>query len=211
MRSRREFLATSAVIAAVVPALERAVPVTAAQSNVYDFPAIAQRLARPSKHRQVFGVSRVADGAIVGYMRHSLDAYEIAMGEGPGVMHVAAVFYGRAAVMAVNDAMWRTYRLAEGAKRRGEVLTSPLQDANPFDAEFAGLGRRGATLLVCDNALSDWATYLVTTAGFNDKTIERVHADLQSHLVPGALLVPAGVAALNQAQEAHFTYLQATL
>jgi hypothetical protein len=34
-----------------------------------------------------------------------------------------------------------------------------------------------------------------------------VRDGLRRRLVPGALPVPAGVVALNQAQEAHFTYL----
>ena len=212
MPSRRTFLAASAASAAIA-----AVPVApntalaAAAPAIYDFPAIDARLARQAKHRQIMAVNRVADGVVVGYMGHSMDAYESAMGEGPGAMHVGAVFYGRGVILGLNDTMWKTYRLAEASKRRGDVLTVQGSDGHPFASEFAMLVRRGAFFLVCDNALTDWATYLVTTAGFNDRTIEAVHADLRAHLVPGAMLVPAGVAALNIAQEARFTYFQASL
>jgi intracellular sulfur oxidation DsrE/DsrF family protein len=34
-----------------------------------------------------------------------------------------------------------------------------------------------------------------------------MHDDLAAHFVPGVMLVPAGVAAINAVQEAHFTYL----
>lgn len=212
MPSRRSFIAAGTVLAAA-PLLEHGTAVAAAEAKfgLYDFPAIAARLARPSKHRQVYATNRVADGIVVGYMRHAMDAYEVAYGEGPGALHTAAVFYGRGVVLGMSGEMWKTYRIAEGVKRRGDVLTEQSTTGHPFAADFADLTKRGATLLVCDNALTDWATYLVTTAGFNDRTIEGVHADLRSHLLPGAMLVPAGVAALNQAQEAHFTYLQASI
>jgi hypothetical protein len=34
-----------------------------------------------------------------------------------------------------------------------------------------------------------------------------IHDDLAAHFLPGAFLVPAGVAAINAAQEARFTLL----
>lgn len=212
MPSRRSFIAAGAVLAAA-PAFDgsAALAATEARMGPYDFPAIAARLARPSKHRQVYATNLVADGIVAGYMKHAMDAYEVAYGEGPGALHAAAVFYGRGVVLGMSGNMWKTYRIAESVKRRGDVLTDGTASGHPFALEFAELTKRGATFLVCDNALTDWATYLVTTAGFNDRPIEAVHADLRTHLVPGALLVPAGVAALNQAQEAHFTYLQASL
>lgn len=209
MSSRRAFIAASVAVAAAVPPASRADAALA--SSPYDFHAIAARLARAASHRQVMAVNRVADGTVAGYMRHSLDAYEIAMGEGPGAMHVAAVFYGRGVVLGLGNAMWTSYRLADNLKRRGDGLSLQGTSGHPFGEEFAALVRRGSSFFVCDNALADWATFLVTSAGFNDRSIEAVHDDLRTHLVPGALLVPAGVAALNQAQEARFTYLQATL
>ena len=210
MSSRRAFLAAGAAVAAV-PAEAPGTAHAAAPGAIYHFATIDARLSRQAKHRQIMAVNRVADGVVVGYMSHSMDAYENAMGEGPGAMHVGAVFYGRGVILGLNDTMWKTYRLAEASKRRGDVLTAQGTGGHPFATEFAALVRRGAFFLVCDNALTDWATYLVTTAGFNDRTIEAVHADLRAHLVPGAMLVPAGVAALNTAQEARFTYFAASL
>lgn len=209
MPSRRTFIAASAAIAAFPSAPAMASP--ADRSSPYDFAAIDARLTRPAKHRQVMAVNRVADGMAVGYMKHTMDAYEVAMGEGPGAMHVAAVFYGRGVVLGLGNSMWKTYRLAENLKRRGDPLSMQAPETHPFADDFATLVKRGSSFFVCDNALADWATFLVTTGGFNDRTIEGVHDELRRHLVPGALLVPAGVAALNAAQEARFTYFQATL
>ena len=211
--SRRTFLVAGVAGAAL--ATSSTAPTVAAASSartdLYDFRAIDERLARPTKHRQVYATNRVADGVVVGYMKHVMDAYEVAYGEGPGTMHAAAVFYGRGVVLGMSDEIWKTYRIVESVKRRGDIMSDARATGNPYSGDFATLTKRGATFLVCDNALTDWATYLVTTAGFNDRTIEAVHTDLRTHLIPNALLVPAGVAALNQAQEARFTYVQASL
>jgi intracellular sulfur oxidation DsrE/DsrF family protein len=211
MQTRRTFLTASAATAAASAAFEAAPSAARASAGPYDFAAVARELARPARHRQVMAVNRVADGSVVGYMKHVMEAYEITRGEGPGAMHVAGVFYGRGVVLGLDDAMWKKYRIAEGVRRRGDVLSDTTTAGHPFASEFDALVKRGATFLVCDNALADWATYFVTTAGFNDRSIDDVRADLRRHVFPGAYLVPAGVAALNEAQEARFTYLQASI
>ena len=206
MSSRSEFLTTSA--ASVVAAHAEAVA-QPREASPYHFAEVAARLGRAARHRQVFAVPRVADGVVTGLMRHGLDAYEIVRGEGPGALHPAAVFYARGVVLGCDDAAWRAYRLGDAVRRRGDVLAATAT-GNPFSRELSELTQRGATLLVCDNALADLATYLVTEANFNDRPIETVHASLRRQLFPGALLVPAGVAALNEAQEARFTFVQAS-
>ena len=206
MPSRLGFLGVSAVNL-LAAADANAAP---AAASPYDFAAVATRLGRPARHRQVFAVPRVADGVVTGLMRHALDAYEVTRNEGPGALHPAAVFYARGVVLGLDDSAWRTYRLTDATRRRGDVLTATVESGNPYARELSALSGRGATLLVCDNALADLATYLVVQAGFNDRPVETLHADLRRRLLPSALLVPAGVAALNEAQEARFTFVQAS-
>jgi intracellular sulfur oxidation DsrE/DsrF family protein len=204
--NRRAFLAvtTAAIASPSAPAL-------AARRVPYDFAAVDARLNRVARHRQVFATARISDGVVVALMNHGIDAYENAMGEGPGALHAAAVFYARGVVLGLDDAMWRKYRLASAALRRGDSIGSQTAAHNPFSDALAALAARGATLLVCDRALADWSTYLVGLGGFSATSPEDVHAEFRAHLLPGALLVPAGVAALNAAQEARFTYVQAAL
>jgi hypothetical protein len=40
---------------------------------------------------------------------------------------------------------------------------------------------------------------------------EKVHAAILAGILPGALVVPAGVMAINACQEAKFTYIQSSL
>lgn len=207
MTSRRAFLAAAAATSAAGAALSQ--PQPAPGRETYDFTAIAARLSRSARHRQVFAIARVADGAPLGQMWHALDAYERALGEPPGATHLAAVFYGRGVILGLDDSAWRTYGLANAARHRGELLQSTVE-GNPFTSELAALTSRGVSCFVCDNALDDWANYLILVQG-GGSSAEQVRDDLRTRLIPQALLVPAGVVALNQAQEAHFTYVQSSL
>ena len=208
MTTRSNFIGASIALAALdaLPLAARA-----AAASPYDFAAIDARLQRPARHRQVFAVAKTADGAVTGYMRHALDAYEVAMGEGPGTLHVAAVFYGRGVVMGLGDAAWNKYHLADALRKRGDSSGAMQTQGNPFASDMRALAGRGASFFVCDNAIADWATYLTVGLGATDRSPDDLRAELRTSLFPGAMLVPAGVAALNATQEAHFTYVQATL
>jgi hypothetical protein len=205
MTTRGSFLIAGATVAVVAPGA------ASAGASPYDFAAVSAALAIPARHRQVFAVARVAGGSATALMRHSLDAYEVTRGEGPGALHAAAVFYARGVVLGLRDDAWQRYRLAEAVRRRGEALDAPDVTINPFASDLRALGMRGCTYLVCDNALADWATFLATSGFASDASIDAVHGDLRRALIAGAYLVPAGVAALNDAQEARFTYVQASL
>jgi hypothetical protein len=61
MTSRRAFIAAAAATAAD---LSQVHPTNA--SELYDFAAVEARLARSARHRQVFAIARVADGAPLG-------------------------------------------------------------------------------------------------------------------------------------------------
>lgn len=202
--SRRGFIDGAAGVAA-------AGAISADQAGTpYDFGAIEARLALPARHRQVFAVPRVADGVVFGMMRNTLVAYVETMREGAGSMHVAAVFYSNGVPLGLDDDAWRTYRLADASARRGDPVRHA--DGNPFlhdeQRSIGALVRGGASFFVCDNALRELATFLVSTAGTTGADAATVRADLRRRLIPGALLVPAGVATLCAAQEAHFTYAQ---
>lgn len=218
MSSRRGFIGAS--VGAAVVAGSAGSPASSAAgpsgNGLYDMAAVAAALQRPARHRQVFAVAKVAGGVALAQMAHSLDAYAIAFGEGPGTLHVAGVFYGRGVSLLLDDETWKAYSVSEGLRRRDDDPGAPAE-GNPFlrdpanGASLAAQQKRGATFLACDNALADWAAYFVTVSSGNDRTLDEIHRDLRAHLIPGAMLIPAGVAALNMAQEVHFTYVQATL
>jgi intracellular sulfur oxidation DsrE/DsrF family protein len=214
--SRRTFIAAGAAVAAAAPALaaEAAEVDPERTAAPFDLPALMARLNEPARHKQLFAVAHVNDGAVISYMRNSLDAYERGFGEGPGSLRVAAVFYGRGVALALDDAAWRKYKLSALLRHSGESIMREGQDVNPYYRSAGGansleaLARGGALYMACNNALKG----LAVLAGSADGAApaDDIHADLRAHLIPGAILVPAGVAAINAAQEARFTFFEAT-
>ncbi len=219
MPSRRTFIAAGAALAASGEALAAAAAPEADPERAivrFDLDALMARLNEPAKHKQVFASPRIADGDVLSYMRNSLEAYETGFNQGPGSLRVAAVFYGRGVALAVDDAAWTKYAIADMMKKAGESIAHPERGGNPYwhapegETSLETLAARGAIYMACNNALKGLAKRLAATAA-GAPGQEDVYADLRAHLIPGAILVPAGVAAINAAQEARFTLFQATL
>lgn len=194
MSSRRNFLAATALAAAAA-----GVPLAAPAAAGFDRAAFEARARLPFAHRQAFASPRVADGAVLGFMYNSLNAYETGFGEGPGTLHAAAVLYHTGVALALDDDAWRTFGLADATRAAGDRLTVANAAGNPFLHSPQGWGiadlqRRNASFFVCHNALADLARRTGTTFDV-----------LQAHVLPGMMVVPAGVAAVNALQEEHFT------
>ncbi len=163
------------------------------------FDALAQQ---PFPHRQLFAARGTNGEALFNEMKNSLDAYEGDFGGGKGSLHVAAVLYGAAAMFALDAGAWSQYRLAQRVGR--------IQGTNPFIDPLHALTQRGASFFVCNKALTGLAVSIANLPGAQPSPDELLRA-LQSHVIPGITIVPAGVAALNALQEAKFTYVQASL
>lgn len=69
-------------------------------------------------------------------------------------------------------------------------------------ASIESLQKRGATFIVCDNALNIFAGLLGKARGLDAAT---VYQDLKASILPGVILVPAMVVAIEQAQRAGLT------
>jgi hypothetical protein len=66
----------------------------------------------------------------------------------------------------------------------------------------------GARFFVCNNAALGTASMVAKALR---KPFDTVYADFGHHLVPNAMLVPAGVWAVHAIQEQRFTLLQTSL
>jgi intracellular sulfur oxidation DsrE/DsrF family protein len=216
MTSRRAFIAAGAALAAssdgfAIAAADEADPERTVAP--FDLGALMARLNEPAKHKQVFATAHVTDGVVLAYINNSMNAYEKGFGEGPGALRPAAVFYGHGVVLALDDYAWKTYKIADAMKRAGEAVNVQARDVNPYwhapdgQNSLDDLAARGAIFMACNNALHGVARLLAQGGGNGDDT----YADLRKHLIPGVILVPAGVAAINAAQEARFTFFQAAI
>jgi hypothetical protein len=229
--SRRAFVIGAATVAAAAaPAgvsAADAPPAAPAPSGLddavpfhFDRAAFAAVLGRPSDHRQVLAARSFADARDgLRLLHNSIDAYTDPMyfAGGPNAMHAAAVFYhGSSPLLALDDTMWAKYPLASAIITFAGTAKPGIEKdahANPAIAPYAELvAKHGASFFVCNNALSGIASYIaqqVTPAGSpaTRANVVAIHDEMTQHFLPGTFLVPAGVAALNAAQEARFTLL----
>lgn len=121
----------------------------------------------------------------------------------------------RSTAFAYSDEMWKKYGgpLAERAEfklpKSGAVpsanvyLVSGIPEGLPNqNVTWAGLVERGARLAVCQMATRANAALIAQKTG--GKT-DDIYQELAAHLVPNAHLVPAGIIAVNRAQERGYT------
>jgi intracellular sulfur oxidation DsrE/DsrF family protein len=221
--SRSAFLTAGAAGAAL---LATAVQPANAASDSASSAAIEAVLHRPARHKQVIAAPRIAGGQALRYAGNGLNAFQFAFGEGAGSMHIACVFYGPSLLFVANDALWGRYALFDVLDRANDALPTFVHTPqNPFlharsslrasdarddmhgfyhDFTVEALSRRGVTWMVCNNALQELTREI---AAAQKTAPETVYADFRRNFVPGALVVPAGVAAIVLAQEAGFTFL----
>jgi intracellular sulfur oxidation DsrE/DsrF family protein len=231
---RRSFLSAAAATIAAAGAFpaSRGTALAATGGAVISYDAFLATARAPFKHKQLFTSPRANDGAIFAYMRNSLNGYQFGWGEGPGTLHAAAVLNGNGVAQGVNDAMWARYRLAQLLANAGDpVKTAGADRGNPWlhpaasyprndtdlgapynqDASIETLLRRGATFFVCDNALRGLAMKAVAAGFAGTSDAAALHAELRRNLIPGGLLVPAGVTTIDALQQEHFTLYDASV
>ncbi|MEO6913456.1 MAG: hypothetical protein ABI182_05490 [Candidatus Baltobacteraceae bacterium] len=194
-------------------------------SFAFDQARFASMLGKPARHRQCFGAAQIAGGDVLRQMLNSMNAYEYTLKEGSGAMHAAAVLYhGHVVALGMNDRAWNELVIPAIPKmsepmRKGMPAGLKPGSGNPYwheskikspqyDASIEALVLRRASFFICNNALVGTANVIATALG---KHQAEVYKQLAASTVPGSLLVPAGVMAINACQDARFTYIQATL
>jgi intracellular sulfur oxidation DsrE/DsrF family protein len=195
-----------------------AAPATGAVPFHFDRDAFAAILNKPYPHRQLITATGWDEGQLVPhYLSNSLRAYADPAGfaAGPNALHCVAVLYGTSIAMVLDDAAWQKYPIGIATSKDMAKPISPsapdFPRKNPMLAEVSELvANHDVSFFVCNNAFSGISAYLARGADGSKASREQVvamHDDLKSHFLPGVMLVPAGVAAINAVQEARFTYL----
>lgn len=169
------------------------------------------------KHRQLFDIKTHEDGVGLLHVRNYLNAWRDAYHLSDKDVTAVATLYGMGLPMGFDDAMWAKYPFGEamkvtdpktGAPAKRNIFTNPQPgDTLAFgflDSSIDQLNARGAIFIMCNNALAFWTMQL--EKGGAGKAAE-IRAELVQHLLPGVSLVPAMVAAINQAQERGCSYM----
>ena len=187
-----------------------AAPATAQQAGLVNPEHDAWMQRAQGEHRQLFHATGHGDGAAMLMAANYLDVYASAYGARPE--HVSAVIgvHGTALPIGLVDAVWEKYELGkrmsitdpdtkEPAKRNIFALGGPIS----IDTVM----RRGVVLLVCNVALTRLSNSIATAVLSPQAD---VYNDLKTAVLPGAVVVPGLVVAMNRAQEKGFTYVRAS-
>ena len=209
--ARRTALGAAAL--AVVTSLVAMAPAPAARSATRA-PAPADAwLKRNVKHRQLFDSPTSNGGIPLVHIMNYYDTWNKAYGVPDRDLQAVGTFYGATTFFGLNDAMWDKYRLGEflGEKDgEGKFATkNPWRNApvilgmNLPQASIESLQKRGATFILCNNALGIFSGMLAKARGLDANV---VYNDLKANILPGVELIPGMVVAIDQAHDAGFSY-----
>ncbi len=229
--NRKDFLAASATAAAgsgigapsAVPGGTHLVE----RNSDFDAAAFARIVGRPAAVRQLYEAVAFRP-SVLGSIKNSLNGLQFGFGYPAEAISVALADHGPSAVYGYSDHLWSTYRLGEffalkdasGAPVTANIFlrrsASSDAGANPDDAagmyqdaSIEMLQRRGLIVLTCHTAVEEQARAIIVR-GFAPAgmTAADVAADILTHLIPGAVVVPSMVATIAVLQATyHYTYL----
>jgi hypothetical protein len=165
-------------------------------------------------HRQFFDGPQPAGGVPLVHIMNYYDTYNKAYNVKDADIDAVSTFYGLTTFYALNDAMWSKYKLGEFLETDGPTpgtratanpwrATPVILGMNMPQASIEALQKRGATFILCNNALGIFANMLAQKRGLDPAT---VYADLNANILPGVHLVPGMVVAIEQAHRAGLSY-----
>ena len=184
-------------------------------------------------HRCLFDFPQHKNGMPLLHILNYLNTYATAYKTPPGQAGAVGTFYSMgpqsSIPLAFNDAMWAKYALgdylglkdAAGKPYTRNVFNKPtgndlhimmqaLQSPTiPMFAEaMPGIGienlqKMGTTFLLCANAFGGWCAELESRGKGKAPALD---AELRANMLPGVIVVPAMVIAIEKAQGAGISY-----
>jgi intracellular sulfur oxidation DsrE/DsrF family protein len=187
----------------------------------YDFASMMRRLKESRPHKQVFlsaeqyrrlagllHISQFDVRELYSKMQLAMNAYDFSLGPERGQLATLGVLVGDSVILGLNDAIWEKYLIGKrfGLARSNiyYYATSSLDpkaspnDPNGLYQDWSAQAvlKRGGSFMVCHNALGNLVASLVGRA-----RCATVLNEVSRNLMPGFLLVPAGLTAVQLAQE----------
>ena len=167
-----------------------------------------------SKHKQFFDSPTPNGGIQLIHILNYFDTLNKDYGVKDDAIDAVGTFYGMATLYGVNDKMWAKYKLGEILEANDPATGKPAV-ANPWrtsptilglslpQASVESLQKRGATFILCNNALGLMAGMVAKARGLQT---DAVYADLKANILPGVELIPGMVVAIDQANAAGMSY-----
>ena len=206
--SRRTFVAQLAAFAgatAFLPGTSRAAPTVAPGDELEPWLA-----ALKGSHRQLFHSHENLGNGLFYATRFKTD-YPKDYGVTPADVNSVLAAHGKTGVVTYNDAAWEKYGLGEMFDIKESPKSDKIATRNIFlkgpDEDDPGVEEAlnaGVVVLSCHNALRGMARGLAKDKKFG--SADDIERDLIASLVPGVILVPAMVIAIERAQKQGCAY-----
>ena len=166
-----------------------------------------------AKHKQFFDAPTANGGVPLVHVMNYYDTYNKAFNVKDADIDAVLTFYGATTFYGLNDAAWAKYQIGEFLETND--ATGKPATANPWraapvvlgmtlpQASLESLHKRGATLILCNNALTIFSALLAQKRGLDPNA---VYQDMKANILPEVDLVPGMVVAVEQAQRAGLSY-----
>ncbi|HVH67477.1 MAG TPA: hypothetical protein VM716_06380 [Gemmatimonadales bacterium] len=165
------------------------------------------------KHKMVFDVPQPNDGFAFAWARVFLNTTNENYGTTDTDNSVVIVLRHSGIPYAMESAMWAKYKFGQAFKitdpaTKGPAIRHPLIHLKPGDVPIPGMGvdellAKGVLIGVCNIALTFNSINMAKETGTPAETIKR---DWVANLLPGVVVVPSGVIAVNRSQEKGCAY-----
>ena len=165
------------------------------------------------KHKQFFYAPAPAVGIPLVHVMNYYDTYNKAYGVKDSDIDAVLTFYGSTTLYGINDAAWAKYKIGEFLDTKdgsGQFAMANPWRATPTimgmslaPASIEALQKRGATMLLCNTALTIFSGMLAQKRGLDAGV---VYNDLKANMLPGVELIPGMVIAVEQAHKAGLSY-----
>lgn len=164
----------------------------------------------PGQHRFMFdSISPEGGGHALFFARNFFTANKEGYGLAPSALAVIIVLRAEATAIGYNDSIWKKY-----GKELSKILEfDKVHMANPHSGNESGSANRGVTLsdltadgvhfAVCGMATMGLSRSLAKQTHGN---ADEIHQEIAVNLIPNGHLVPAGIAAVNRAQERGYAF-----
>ena len=194
-----------------------------------EFDAVTHSTRRIKQALHAFSIS---DARVLRTAKNSLNGLRFGAGVAPDQIQVVCALNGPANMLNYTDYVWQKYRIGEWVKendpktgepavrnfyypsKAGASLTYTSDDPNSPDSAYQdisvqGLQARGVRFLSCHSSIEEAARALIKKDNLTAQP-EEIAKDIQAHILPGVLLVPALASAIALLQsDGHYGYMSA--
>jgi hypothetical protein len=186
----------------------------------------------PRRIKQVIHAFAMNDGRFLRNVKNSLNGLRFGAGVATDQIQVVCALNGPANLANYSDYVWQKYKIGEWAKQNDPKTGEPAvrnifypskagpsqtytsedpssEDSLYQDASVQALQARAVKFLSCHSSIEETARALIKQNNLSAQP-EDVVKDLQAHILPGVLLVPALASALALLQgEGRYSYMAA--